>query len=202
MRVFERQDFSYFSVFSNSVMMEVARLELVASDRAMSDCISSISHEIRSPLHGILGSAELLRETISTPDQNHIMGMIENCGQTLLQTMDQILDDSKVNATSTTRDSQTPSSSHEQKQLTKTAFGQSANKNLTTLIEESVQGLLIGHQYNKSQQYSETRRHGSVVNQSGDMRDDPVVVILDLDKGADVVANIESAAWHSDLRTL
>ena len=89
-RVFQSEDLSYFSVFGSAVMMEVTRLEQAANDRAMSDFVSSMSHELRSPLHGILGSAELLEQTIATSEQKHLVGMIENCGRTLLHTMDQV----------------------------------------------------------------------------------------------------------------
>jgi hypothetical protein len=89
-RVLQSREFAYFSAFGNSVMAEVTRLELLATDRAKSDFISSVSHELRSPLHGILGSAELLREMSTLPDQYEMIDMIENCGRTLLETMDHL----------------------------------------------------------------------------------------------------------------
>ena len=89
-RVLQPQEFTYFSAFGNSVMAEVTRLELLVTDRAKSDFISSVSHELRSPLHGVLGSAELLREMCTLPDQCEMVDMIENCGHTLLETMDHL----------------------------------------------------------------------------------------------------------------
>jgi len=50
-------DLNYLATFGNSIMAEVARLDVVGTDRAKSDFISSISHELRSPLHGILASS-------------------------------------------------------------------------------------------------------------------------------------------------
>ena len=44
-------------------MAEVSRLASMAADRQKADFIGSISHELRSPLHGILASAEFLSET-------------------------------------------------------------------------------------------------------------------------------------------
>ncbi|KAJ9605284.1 hypothetical protein H2200_009941 [Cladophialophora chaetospira] len=60
-RVLLQEDLSYCSAFGNSIMAEVTRVALVLTDQAKSDFISSMSHELRSPLHGILASAEFLR---------------------------------------------------------------------------------------------------------------------------------------------
>jgi hypothetical protein len=50
-RVFtNEQELSYLAAFSNSVMAEVARLDTKLADAAKADFISSISHELRSPL--------------------------------------------------------------------------------------------------------------------------------------------------------
>jgi signal transduction histidine kinase len=71
-------------------MMEILRRELLATDLAMTDFVSSISHELRSPLHGILGGAELLRDSPTDADRKRLIEMIENCGRTLLHTVDQM----------------------------------------------------------------------------------------------------------------
>ena len=86
--VLQNDDLAYFSVFGNSIMAQVMRLELLSRDRAKSDVIASISHELRSPLHGILGSAELLQEQFNDPTLQSMVAMIENCGRTMLDTMD------------------------------------------------------------------------------------------------------------------
>jgi len=44
------QELSYLAAFSNFVMAEVARLDTKLADAAKADFISSISHELRSPL--------------------------------------------------------------------------------------------------------------------------------------------------------
>ena len=97
MRVFtHEQELSYLSAFSNSVMAEVARLDTRLADSAKADFISSISHELRSPLHGILGMADLLKDTvIDTQQQSHIQ-TIENCGKTLLETINHVRTRSRV----------------------------------------------------------------------------------------------------------
>ncbi|KFZ04532.1 hypothetical protein V502_10079, partial [Pseudogymnoascus sp. VKM F-4520 (FW-2644)] len=73
------EDLSYIAAFGNSIMAEVARLDTIAADRAKSDFISSISHELRSPLHGILASVEFLQDTAVDLFQNSMIDTIERC---------------------------------------------------------------------------------------------------------------------------
>lgn len=91
------EDLNYLSAFGNSIMAEVARLDVVGADRAKSDFISSISHELRSPLHGILASVEFLRDTTVDLFQHGMIDTIERCGRTLLDTIQHVLDFAKIN---------------------------------------------------------------------------------------------------------
>jgi signal transduction histidine kinase len=86
------EDLSYLAAFGNSIMAEVARLDTIAANRAKSDFISSISHELRSPLHGILASVEFLQDTGVDLFQNSMIDTIERCGRTLLDTIQHVLD--------------------------------------------------------------------------------------------------------------
>ena len=86
------------TAFCNSVMAEVSRLATMAADKQKGDFIGSISHELRSPLHGILASAEFLRDTACDNFQSSLIGTIESCGRTLLDTINHVLDFSKINA--------------------------------------------------------------------------------------------------------
>jgi hypothetical protein len=61
------QDLSYMQSFGHSLMSELSRLEALAADYAKSTFISSISHELRSPLHGILAVCIISRRKRSTP---------------------------------------------------------------------------------------------------------------------------------------
>ena len=79
-------------------MAEASRIAFVAAERKKGDFIGSISHELRSPLHGILASAEFLAETESDPFQNSLVDTISSCGRTLLDTVNHILDYSKINS--------------------------------------------------------------------------------------------------------
>jgi signal transduction histidine kinase len=66
-----------------------------ALSKAKSDFISSISHEMRSPLHGILASTEILRDTMKLDSEVSMLNSIDACGSMLLDTINHLLDYSK-----------------------------------------------------------------------------------------------------------
>lgn len=62
-RIFSvRNELSYVAAFCDVVLGEIWRLESQELSQSKNDFISSISHELRSPLRSILGSAECLEE--------------------------------------------------------------------------------------------------------------------------------------------
>lgn len=81
------RELDYLKAFGNSIISQVAHIDWVTKEKAKSDFISSISHELRSPLHGVLASAELLQSTGLQPAQQDMIKMVETCGITLLDTM-------------------------------------------------------------------------------------------------------------------
>ena len=80
----------YFKAFGDSIISEVSRLHWTASENSKFDFVTSISHELRSPLHGILASAELLHDLPLQPAQHDIVKMISTSGLTLLDTIDHL----------------------------------------------------------------------------------------------------------------
>jgi len=91
-RSFNQNDLGLMAAFGNSVMAEVCRMETLAASHAKTSFVSSISHELRSPLHGILASSELLREAITDPSLLSTLDMLDSCGKTLLDTFTNLLD--------------------------------------------------------------------------------------------------------------
>lgn len=77
-------ELSFLAAFGHSIMSEVARLDTAIADKAKADLLSSISHELRSPLHGILGSVECLEEAGMGMLEESLVRTIETCGRTLL----------------------------------------------------------------------------------------------------------------------
>ncbi|KJX98408.1 sensor histidine kinase/response regulator like protein [Zymoseptoria brevis] len=87
----------YMSAFCDVILAELGRMEAQTSDRAKSDFISSISHELRSPLHGILGSVECLQEQPLDSVSADLITQVDVCGRTLLDIIEHLLDFSKIN---------------------------------------------------------------------------------------------------------
>jgi signal transduction histidine kinase/CheY-like chemotaxis protein len=86
----------YLKAFNNAVMNEVHRLDLILSDAAKSTFLANISHELRTPLHGILGSIEFLHDTAMDDFQSSMVISVETCGKTLLDTVNHVLDYTKI----------------------------------------------------------------------------------------------------------
>jgi signal transduction histidine kinase/CheY-like chemotaxis protein len=92
------EDITYLAAFSNNLMAELSRLDAIAADQAKATFISSISHELRSPLHGVLAGVELLQESDLSNYQQEMTTTISMAGKTLLDTINNILDFTKINS--------------------------------------------------------------------------------------------------------
>ncbi|KAJ5787291.1 hypothetical protein N7457_002281 [Penicillium paradoxum] len=82
----------YISAFSNSIMAEIRRLDVELAEKAKTKLVSSITHELRNPLHGILGTADILSDTAMNALQHGMVHTIESCGRTLLDIINNLLD--------------------------------------------------------------------------------------------------------------
>ncbi|KOS46648.1 hypothetical protein ACN38_g2374 [Penicillium nordicum] len=97
-RVFTSNDeLAFLLTFGTSVMAEVHRLGAHFADRAKSDLLSGLSHELRSPLHGIFGTAELLNDTVIDALQRGFIHTISSCAYTLLGSINQLLEHASIN---------------------------------------------------------------------------------------------------------
>lgn len=90
-------DLNYFKIFSDSIMRELSRLDALALHQQKTTFVASISHELRSPLHGILGTLEFLKDTTLDSFQISMLNSLHSCGQTLLDTINQVMDYAKSN---------------------------------------------------------------------------------------------------------
>ena len=82
-----------------AVELARARDQALASVRTRTDFLANVSHEIRSPMTAILGSAEILLDTSLKPAEQefHIIAIRRN-GEHLLNIINDILDLSKIEA--------------------------------------------------------------------------------------------------------
>ncbi|KAK4118335.1 hypothetical protein N657DRAFT_583805 [Parathielavia appendiculata] len=90
-------ELSYLKAFGLTIMSEVTRLHIKAADKTKMDVLGAISHELRSPLHAVVGAAELLRQTDLDGSQEGFLRTIQISSTTLLDTIDHLLDYGKMN---------------------------------------------------------------------------------------------------------
>lgn len=94
---------SFVGVFED--MSEIRQTEAVlreakeraeAGDRAKGRFLATMSHEVRTPLNGIVGFASLLLETKLTPEQQEYVDTIRTSSETLIQLTGDILDYARI----------------------------------------------------------------------------------------------------------
>jgi signal transduction histidine kinase/CheY-like chemotaxis protein/HPt (histidine-containing phosphotransfer) domain-containing protein len=76
--------------------LRIARHESAAAMQARTDFLARMSHEMRTPLAGIIGMANLLRTTPLTGVQQEFADTIRSSGDTLLHLLNDLLDLSKI----------------------------------------------------------------------------------------------------------
>jgi len=70
--------------------------DLEEKSKAKTTFISRMSHELRTPLQGLLSSVALLKETKMNEEQRTFTGLIDSCGELLLNIMEKILDITRI----------------------------------------------------------------------------------------------------------
>jgi len=85
-----------FIVVSTDITELVANREQVQAAMARSQFLANISHEIRTPMIGILGAVNLLEESKLNDIQRENVRIIQECGEQLLNIINDILDTSKI----------------------------------------------------------------------------------------------------------
>ena len=68
------------------------------ANAAKSNFLAKMSHEMRTPLNGVLGVAEVLERLINDPDQRRMVKVMHDSGALLLNIINDLLDMSKIEA--------------------------------------------------------------------------------------------------------
>lgn len=198
-------ELSYLVAFSDCTMSEVARINAKIADKAKSDFISSISHELRSPLHGILGSVECLEDSTLDPFQENLVHTLATCGHTLLDTIDHLLDFAKINnfTRKSTKSRTSSSDPNEQKQN----FALDVDVDLSVITEEVLETVFAGHDFIRAGRETEQM---PIANKQVDPGaesshgDRNVSVVVDISKAQDShwIFRTQAGAWRRILSNL
>ncbi|MEM8837033.1 MAG: response regulator [Pseudomonadota bacterium] len=78
--------------------LDLARRKAEAESEAKSRFLATVSHEVRTPLNGILGMSGLLRDTRLSAEQSAYAEALHQSGTVLLSLINDILDYSKIEA--------------------------------------------------------------------------------------------------------
>lgn len=78
--------------------LQHARDKAEQANKAKSAFLGVISHELRTPMNGVLGAAQLLSATRLDPTQKEYVSIVRNSGDNLLALLNDILDLTKIEA--------------------------------------------------------------------------------------------------------
>lgn len=78
--------------------LAVAHTRAEAAARAKEEFLANMSHELRTPLTSVIGFAGLLRDAALSSEQQRYLSRIEDAGQALMSTLNDVLDLSKLDA--------------------------------------------------------------------------------------------------------
>ncbi|MDD9951042.1 MAG: ATP-binding protein [Zetaproteobacteria bacterium] len=85
---------TYFENLKNQAILELSRVRESETDldRAKSNFLASMSHEVRTPLHVILGTIELFRDTELSEEQRQLIQNLNSSSSTLYSLLNDIVD--------------------------------------------------------------------------------------------------------------
>ena len=129
-------------------MNAMSHIDALATFRAKTSFISSVSHELRSPLHGILGANNFLADSELTRFQEEMVDSIRSCGHTLLDTLEHVMDFAKINSspyyTSKRQNGSDRGNESEDDSAIQDKSSLSSTLDLSSLIEEVVDAVAMG----------------------------------------------------------
>lgn len=209
-RVFTSDDeLSFMFAFGNSMMAEVHRLVALYSEQAKSTLLAGLSHELRSPLHGIFGMADLLNTSVMNTLQRGFVHTISSCAFTLLGSINQLLEYARIkDIRAQSAYKHIGGASKDQtltrgKNLRSQEDDESTHVYLAAVTEDAVETVFAGYSFFNGLQFPiEAVRDGSDLG--ADRFDTPggVQVILDIASISDQMFLTRPGAWHAILTNI
>lgn len=128
------------------VHLEEARRQAEDSSRVKSQFLTNMSHEMRTPMNGVLGMADLLSYSPLDGDQADYVEAIKSSGRAMLATIDGILDLANIDGGRVSLVSQPFSVAEIARTLEVALKPRAIAKGLTLLcvVSEAVPGVLLG----------------------------------------------------------
>jgi signal transduction histidine kinase/CheY-like chemotaxis protein/HPt (histidine-containing phosphotransfer) domain-containing protein len=89
---------SSIELVKRKYQLEDAMTKVAEASRAKSDFLAIMSHEVRTPITGIMGMISFLKDTRLTAEQKECVETIDSCSSTLLNTLNDVLDVATIEA--------------------------------------------------------------------------------------------------------
>lgn len=136
-------DFTDLRAISSCLSQNVAQ---ILSQKMETGFLSNFSHELRSPIHGVMGAAQFLQDINSNSYQTGLIESILACSNTLLDTLNLVLDHTKLGRTA--QEVHTPGVIHPElldAAPSVTAMFATEPVDLALLVEEATESVVSGH---------------------------------------------------------
>jgi len=88
----------YWTALNDHYLLQRAKEEAESASRAKSEFLANISHELRTPMNGIMGMTDLVLETELGHEQRDCLDTVKICAGSLLRMLNELLDFSKIEA--------------------------------------------------------------------------------------------------------
>jgi signal transduction histidine kinase/CheY-like chemotaxis protein len=202
----DQKEVHLLTALGHSVVSKIAFAEAQTMSRVKSDFISSISHELRSPLHGIMATAELLRDQISDAATMGLVDMIDSCGSTLLDTFNNLLDHAKIlhpTSKNDPEDTTSIASNSPTGNSKETSTARYGLVDLGHLVEEVVEIVTLGHNsVSAIQKGSVCRSSTSTLHSESNESTQTVLVTVNIEPGIDWTLRLETGSWRRIIMNL
>ncbi|OYX49293.1 MAG: hypothetical protein B7Y90_07770 [Alphaproteobacteria bacterium 32-64-14] len=90
------QDINFIKLAEDALRQ--GRDQARAADKAKSDFIATMSHEVRTPLNAIMGAVEVLKRGAHDRETSELVNLVDDAGRGLLAIVSDLLDVSKIDA--------------------------------------------------------------------------------------------------------